>query len=375
MAELDRQVISHTRPPDRGPQSPLLETVSTTATDFWNDSCSIDELTYAIAHGATGATTNPTIVGEVLAKELHLWRERIEEIVVGNPTWTEDEVTWRLIEEMAVRGAQLLEPIFEREGGLKGRLSIQTDPRLYRNAERIVAQGLRFSTLAPNMQVKIPATLAGIRAIEEVTAAGVSINATVSFTVPQALAVAEAVERGLDRLAEAGGEPSLLSPVCTIMLGRLDDWLDVLAARDELAVTPGSISWAGIACFKRALGLYRERGYRTRLLAAAYRSPRHWSELIGGDVILTIPAKWQRAINASEIEVRSRIDDPVPVEALEELRRLFPDFRRAFEPDGLEPAEFDEFGPTVRTLRAFISSYHELVAVIRDVMLPDPDRG
>ena len=102
----------------------------------------------------------------------------------------------------------------------------------------------------------------------------------------------------------------MLSPVCTIMLGRLDDWLEVVAERDELAVTPGSTSWAGIACFKRALGLYRERGYRTRLLAAAYRSHLHWSELIGGDVILTIPAKWQRAINASDIEVRSRIDDP-----------------------------------------------------------------
>ncbi len=374
MTEPSRQVTSPVRPPERGLESPLLQTVSTTATDFWNDSCSIDELTYAIAHGATGATTNPTIVGEVLAKEFHLWRERIEEIVVGNPTWTEDEVTWKVIEEMAVRGAQLLEPIFEREGGLKGRLSIQTDPRLYRDAERIVAQGLRFSTLAPNMQVKIPATLAGIHAIEEVTAAGVSINATVSFTVPQALAVAEAVERGLGRLADAGGDPSLLSPVCTIMLGRLEDWLEVVAARDELAVTPGSTSWAGIACFKQALGLYRERGYRTRLLAAAYRSHLHWSELIGGDVILTIPAKWQRAFNASDIEVRSRIDDPVPVEALDELRRLFPDFRRAFEPDGLEPGEFDEFGPSVRTLRQFISSYHELVAVIRGIMLPDPDR-
>ena len=360
--------------PESGPGSPLLETVSTTATDLWNDSCSIDELTYAIAHGATGATTNPTIVGEVLAKEFDLWQGRIEEIADGNPTWTEDEVTWRLIEEMAVRGAELLEPIFEREGGLKGRLSIQTDPRLYRDSERIVAQGLRFSTLAPNMQVKIPVTLAGIHAIEEVTAAGVSINATVSFTVPQALAVAEAVERGLHRLADAGGDPSLLSPVCTIMVGRLDDWLEVIAARDEIAVTPGLTSWAGIACFKRALGLYRERGYRTRLLAAAFRSHRHWSELIGGDVILTIPAKWQRVINASEIEVRSRIDDPVPADALEGLRRLFPDFGRAFEPDGLEPAEFDEFGPTVRTLRAFISSYHELVAVVRGIMLPDPDR-
>ena len=58
-------------------KSPLHETVSTTATDYWNDSCSVEELTYAIEHGAVGATTNPTIVGEVLKKEMHLWRDRI----------------------------------------------------------------------------------------------------------------------------------------------------------------------------------------------------------------------------------------------------------------------------------------------------------
>jgi len=79
-------------------KSPLHETVSTTATDYWNDSCSIEELTYAIEHGAVGATSNPTIVGEVLAKELDLWRDRIAAIVAGHPSWTEDEVTWQLIE-------------------------------------------------------------------------------------------------------------------------------------------------------------------------------------------------------------------------------------------------------------------------------------
>jgi transaldolase len=273
---------------------------------------------------------------------------------------------------MAVRGAALLHPVFEREQGLKGRLSIQTDPRLYRDAARIVAQSLGFGTLAPNIQVKIPATRAGIEAIEEVTAAGISINATVSFSVPQALAVAEAVERGIRRLGVADS-PSL-SPVCTIMVGRLDDWLGVAAARGGTAATPETVSWGGIACFKQAYRLYRERGYRTRLLAAAFRSERHWSELIAGDIVLTIPAKWQRIINASGIAVRPRIEDPVPQEALDALYRL-PDFRRAFEPDGLALEEFDSFAPTVRTLRQFISSYHELVAVIRDVMLPDPDVG
>ena len=174
-------------------KSPLHQTVSTTLTDYWNDSCSIEELTYAISHGAVGATSNPTIVHEVLLKEKHLWCERIREIARSHATWSEPDVTWQLIREMAVHGAKLLEPVFEREKGRKGRLSIQTDPALYRNADAIVEQAVEFASLAPNMQVKIPVTRAGVTAIEEATYRGVNINATVCFTVAQAVAAAEAV--------------------------------------------------------------------------------------------------------------------------------------------------------------------------------------
>jgi transaldolase len=346
-----------------------------TATDYWNDSCSIEDLTYAIERGATGATSNPTIVGEVLTREMPLWRDRIGALIDDNPAWTEDEVAWRLIEEMAVRAAELLLPVFEREQRRKGRLSIQTDPRLYRSADRIIAQGLRFNGLAPNMQVKVPATRAGITAIEEVTAAGVSINATVCFTVPQAIAVAEAVERGLARHEADGGDTSGMTPVCTIMVGRLDDWMGVLAKRDGIVVDPGLVHWAGIAAFKRAYGIFGQRGYRTRLLAAAYRHHLHWSELIGGDIVLTIPCAWQRLFNASDVEVVPRIDNPVAPEIVDSLQAHFPDFRRAYAPDGLSIDEFDTYGATVRTLRGFIASYHDLVATIRDAMLPNPDRA
>jgi transaldolase len=358
---------------ETGLRSPLHEMVETMPTDYWNDSCSIEELTYAIANGAVGATSNPTIVGEVLAKELDAWRDRIVELARANPTWTEDEVTWALIEEMAANAAKLLLPVFEREHGRKGRLSIQTSPKLYRDPGRLVAQAVHFDGLAPNMQVKLPATRAGIAAIEETTARGVNVNATVSFTVPQALAVAEAVERGLDRRAAAGDDVESLTPVCTIMVGRLDDWLEVAAARAGVLLTPGHVNWAGIACVKRAHAIYRERGYRTRLLAAAYRHHLHWSALQGGDIVLTIPAKWQRLFNASRIEVAPRFDDPVPVEALEELQANLPDFRRAYEPDGMSVDEFDGFGATVRTLRQFTASYDELVSTVRDLILPSPD--
>jgi transaldolase len=309
----------------------------------------------------------------VVRKERPYWTARIAELAAGEPSWTETEITWAVIEEMAVRGAAVLEPVFVHEGGRKGRLSLQTNPANYPNTERMLEQGKRFADLAPNIQVKFPATRAGIVAIEQATAVGISINATVCFTVSQAIAVAEAVERGLDALAANGGDATSVTPVCTIMVGRLDDWMRVVVERDDIAVHPDALDWAGIAAFKRAVGVYRERDYRTRLLAAAYRHRLHWTELVGGDVVLTMPHAWQVRFNASGIIPESRIDEPVDQATIRELLERIPDFGRAYEPGGLTIDEFDTFGPTVRTLRGFITSYHDLVAAVRDVMLPNPD--
>jgi len=164
-----------------------------------------------------------------------------------------------------------------------------------------------------------------------------------------------------------------MSPVCTIMVGRLDDWLEIAAKQAGTLLTPGTVNWSGVACVKRAYSVYRERRYRTRLLAAAYRNHLHWSQLIGGDIVLTIPHAWQKLFNASDIEVVPRFDDPVPADVLEELIGKVPDFVRAYEPDGLAVDEFDAFGATRRTLRGFIASYQDLVAVVREAMLPSPD--
>jgi transaldolase len=354
-------------------KSPLHEMAATTPTDYWNDSCSVEELSYAIERGAVGATTNPTILLGVLKSEMHLWRERIREIIAENPHWSEIEVTWEIFEEVAANGAGLLLPVFERERHKKGRLSIQTNPALYRNAQAIVEQAVHFSRLAPNMQVKIPVTKAGITAIEEATYRGININATVNFTVPQAIAVAEAVERGLNRRAAEGKSISEMSPVCTIMIGRTDDWIQVLAKKENILVNPGYMHWAGIACLKRAYTIFKDRGYRARLLGAAYRHHLHWTELIGGDLILTMPYEWQKLFNASSFEIKERMHEPVPAEIIEILCERFTDFRRAYEIDGMTVDEFDSYGATVRTLRSFISSFHDLVALIRDFMLPNPD--
>ncbi|HEU5325577.1 MAG TPA: transaldolase, partial [Candidatus Limnocylindria bacterium] len=77
--------------------------------------------------------------------------------------------------------------------------------------------------------------------------------------------------------------------------------------------------------------------------------------------------------NASGVEVLERMDEPVDPAYVDELVRRFDDFRRAYEPDGLRTEEFDGFPPTVRTLRAFIGSYHDLLAAVTDAQLPNPD--
>ena len=353
-------------------KSPLQEMTQSTATCLWNDSASIQELASSIEYGAVGATCNPVIVLEVLKKEMHLWRKYILQLIQDMPTATEHQIAWKLVEAISAKAAQLLLPAFEQYRGRNGRLSVQTDPRLYRDAAAIVAQASHLAELAPNIIVKIPVTKAGIEAIEEVTSRGVSINATVCFSVPQCVAVAEAVERGLRRREREGHSIAAMGPVCTIMVGRLDDWLKVVADKNNITVDPGILEWAGVAVFKKTYEIFRARGYRLRLLSAAFRNHMHWSELIGGDVVISPPYKWQLRFNASDIEVVARIDKPVDAAIISDLLRKFDDFRRAYSEDGLAIDEFDTFPPTVRTLRQFIRACHDLDDLIRDFMLPEP---
>lgn len=354
-------------------KSPLHEMTQTTPTCLWNDSASIQELTYSIEHGGVGATCNPVIVLGVLKKEMATWKERIVQIIRKNPRATEGEIGWQVVREVSAKAASLLKPIFEAHRGRNGRLSIQTDPRFYRDTDRILQQVEEFSRIASNMIVKVPVTCAGVSAIEQATYRGISINATVCFSLPQCIAVAEAVERGLRRRESEGKDIASMGPVCTIMVGRLDDWLKVVMEKEAITLDPGYLEWAGVAVFKKTYQIFRERGYRIRLLSAAFRNHMHWSEFIGGDVVISPPYAWQVRFNASDIEVVSRIEKPVAPAIVDELLQKFPDFRRAYSEDGLTPEMFDFFPPTRRTLRQFTAACHDLESLIRDFMLPNPD--
>lgn len=354
-------------------KSPLHQMTQDTPTCLWNDSASIQELSYSMEHGGVGATCNPVIVLGVLKKEISRWKPTILELIEASPTATEDEIAWKVVKAVSVEAAALLKPVFDSQHGRNGRLSIQTDPRLFSDSKAIVQQALEFDRLAPNMIVKIPVTAAGVQAIEEATYLGISINATVSFTLSQCVAVAEAVERGLQRREREGKSIATMGPVCTIMVGRLDDWLKLQADKLNLSVDPGYLEWAGVAVFKKTYQLFRQRGYRLRLLSAAFRNHMHWSELIGGDLVISPPYAWQRRLNASDIEVRSRIEQPVAADVVAVLLKKFPDFGRAYQENGLAVGEFDSFGPTRRTLRQFVQACLELDALLLDYRVPNPD--
>jgi transaldolase len=252
-------------------------------------------------------------------------------------------------------------------------LSIQTDPALFRNRDALLEQAEAFSKLAPNMMVKVPATSAGIAMLEEATYRGVSLNVTVSFTVPQVIASAEAIERGLERREREGHNLSAMQPRVTMMVGRTDDWMKVVVKRDNIDINPEYLKWCGVACFKKAYSIYEARGYRARLLAAAYRNFGHWTEFVGGDVTLTIPYEWQLKFNESDVKPTPRMDVPVDPAIVDILYTSIPDYRRAYNEDGLAVEEFDTYGATVRTLRSFHEASHNFVGVIRDMMLPNPD--
>ena len=352
----------------------LYEMSQKTPTVLWNDSCSIQELTNSIEiNNAVGATCNPTIVLTVLKKEWDIWKERIPQIIKEMPTASEEQIGWRVVEEMSQNASKLLLPVFERDNGKNGRLSIQTNPKYYRDQKAILEQTERFNSLAPNMIVKIPATAAGIVAIEEATYRGISINATVSFSLPQAIAVAEAFERGLTRREKEKKDISTMGSVCTLMVGRLDDWLKVVAEKRGIIANPWVFDWAGVAVMKKAYKLYQQRGYRLRLLSAAFRNHLHWSEFIGGDVVISPPYEWQVKYNASDVTIENRMQIDVDPAIVEELDRKFPDFHRSYIEDGMTNAEFNDYGPTRRTLRQFTKATEDLSSLVRDVMIPNPD--
>lgn len=342
---------------------------SETQTDFWNDTCSVEKLSEAIQHGAVGATSNPTIVGNVIKQETKTLKNYLALLFEENPKTLEEDLVWKIIEKIGIDAARLLEPVFNEHEGMKGRLSLQVNPAFYRDEQKMIDHAMHLASLAPNIAIKAPCTDVGLTALEEMTANGIVVNGTMGCTVPQAIACAEAIERGLEKASLKGIDTSKMTPYVTIMVGRLDDHLKQLAKAKNIAIQKEYLEWAGIAVFKKAYKIFQEHDFHSTLLVAAYRNQLHWSEFVGGKVVLTIPYVGWKRFNDSNVEVVERMQNPVPSKIVDQLYDKFEDFRIAYDIDGMKREDFVYYEPTTKNLHQFITSYYDLLHFVREMRI------
>ena len=319
-----------------------------TQTVWWHDSADLAELARGLERGAIGVTTNPYLTNLSLAKNRAAWAAEIEEVLSrGLKPEEKAEALMRLV---VTRVAERLMPEYEASRGRNGYVCAQVNPARAGDREAMRAMARRFHQWAPNIAVKLPACAAGLDVLEEMIAEGATVTATVSFTVPQVVAIAERCRRGLERARARGLEPGRCFAV--IMIGRLDDYLREVAHDTQAAVSEADLRQAGLAVTKRACAIYQERRYEAVLLVAALRGGYHLTELAGAEVIMSIAPAYQELFVKEDFPREERIHHPAPREVVDRLSKL-PEFVRAYEPDGMAPEEFIAFGVTQRTLSQF----------------------
>jgi transaldolase len=337
--------------------------------DWWNDSCDLAQLAEAVSKGATGATSNPVIVEAAVNADKETWLPVVRELARNHPQESAAAITWRLIATIGRQAAEILLPIHEQTKGEKGYLSLQVNPKNHLDPEKMFQQAVELASIAPNIAIKLPTTEAGLAVAERLVGRGIPVNTTVSFSVAQAVAAAEAIERGLKTFALEGGDVSKIHPYVTIMVGRVGDYLKRIAAKDGVELeSENAITLSGVYVFRKAARIFEQRGFQSTLLAAAYRHELQWSQIIGKHVLQSIPYDWWRAFSKSDFVVRETINDREDLTILTELREKFPDFSNVYQTEGLTVNEFQEFEATVNTLDQFISGYEQLLALIEGAM-------
>ena len=329
--------------------NPYLEWMSSkTQTAFWHDSAVVAEADEAMASGAVGMTTNPFLVNATLKADPATWKP----IMAGlSDSLKGQERAEEVMRRVTTHLAAKVKSIYDATGGKQGFVCAQTNPNKPCDDELMLEQARRYAKWAPNVAIKLPATAAGLRAYEILAAEGINVVATVSFTVPQCLAIGEAFQRGVERARKNGVKPGI--GIAVLMVGRLDDYLRDVAHDIQADVKESDIIQAGTAAIKRSYHVFKEKGYEAVLMPAGCRGAYHVTELAGAKMTMSIAPGIAKLLADVKPPFKEGIGNEVPADVIKRLSTMR-EFGKAYDFDGMTPGEFITYGSTNRTLTQFV---------------------
>lgn len=339
-------------------------------TDLWLDSMVEEDIRFALSHGSKGITTAPSITRASLEAERDVWAPVLLSQMERQPAATERRLLWSAMYELAGQRAKAVLPLYDANG-TSGRFAIQVDIYHYNDTKAMIEQARHIHTLGNNFFVKIPTTAAGLIAMEEIVAEGHSVMATSCASVSQVSAAVEALERGYDRCVKAGRSTEGLSLACAMQLGFQDACIHNYAAQHGLSLSCGAQQYGAVAVGKKAYELIRRKGSRVRFVLSNFTEDLHWTEFVGGDLIMTMPMRWQTKLEAIS-SYQPRIDAAVDEQIIQELTDKIPHFAKEYQENALSPEEFLTFPTVSRIINAFLVSYHKALLMTRSIILPDP---
>jgi transaldolase len=322
--------------------------VENTNTVWWHDSAEPSELERGIQRGAIGATTNPFLSHLALFLNKDAWAEEVDRVLSEHAE--PERKAEQLMGIVITHAAKQLEFRYEESKGRMGYVCAQVNPARAADRDSMLSMARRFHAWAPNIAVKLPATAAGLDVLEDCTAEGITATLTISYTVPQVIAIAERHRKGIKRAEQNGIEPGKCFSV--IMIGRLDDYLRDVAHDSEADISESDIRQSGLAVSKRSYSIYKQQDYEAILIVAALRGTYHMTELAGAEIIMSIAPPYQELLLSEELPFEERIEHPIPGDVIKRLSAL-PEFVRAYEPEGMEPKDFITYGVVQKTLAQF----------------------
>lgn len=336
----------------------LARVADTTGTRFWVNNPTLAEIDLALANGVAGCTTNPSYGGSLARRAPDELLPIIRECVGAS---SDDRVVAGLVQERLVaRIASHFGDLYRTSSGLLGFVSIQGSPEVDDDPAHILAEAMRAREIAPNVAPKIPATGAGLAALDEVVAMGHPVIVTEVFSVAQLIETCERWLAASSNLDER--RPFFISPIT----GIFGDHLKKLDASQRSGIDRGAIELAGVILARQCYRVVTERGYPCTLLFGGARLAHDFTGLVGGRMAATL--NWStlsELLEADPTVAVTIVDDPDPG-VVELLASAFEDFRRALDPSGLSLEEYASFGPVQHFRSVFLDGWRTVVELVSD---------